>query len=408
MIKAEASLYIDHLRPKKTGLCSVKIRVIYNRVRRYYSTGSDFQPIEFEKILFSRKRTPEQKEAYHKLSHLLNKASKAIQDLPVFTFDEFEKVFLDQRNTRESVSFAFDKYIDQLKAEKRIGYAVSCQCARNSIEEFRKGLTFAEITPSFLQQYENWMLKNGRSVTTIGIYLRSLRVVYKQQGINPIVYPFGEGKSKYSIPTGKNIKKALTMDEIAKIYHFNAPKGSPTEMAKDYWIFLYLCNGMNVKDFCLLKWENIDGEMLRYKRAKTQRSKRESKQISVALKPEARDIIQKWGQPSIAPNAYIFPHLRPEMSAETERATYQQLTKTINKYIKRIATEVGIDKEVTTYFARHSFATVLKRSGAAIEMISELLGHSAVNVTESYLDSFENDQIQRETDVLTVGFRKAN
>ena len=76
--------------------------------------------------------------------------------------------------------------------------------------------------------------------------------------------------------------------------------------------------------------------------------------------------------------------------------------------MKRIANEVGIDKNVTTYFARHSFATVLKRSGVEIPMISELLGHSSVNVTESYLDSFENEQIQKETDVLTAGFRKAN
>ena len=96
------------------------------------------------------------------------------------------------------------------------------------------------------------------------------------------------------------------------------------------------------------------------------------------------------------------------MDAEKERATYQQLTKIINKYIKKIAAEVEIDKNVTTYFARHSFATVLKRSGTKTEMISELLGHSSMSVTESYLDSFENEQIQEQTDVLTEGFNKAN
>jgi site-specific recombinase XerD len=96
------------------------------------------------------------------------------------------------------------------------------------------------------------------------------------------------------------------------------------------------------------------------------------------------------------------------MGAVGERAIYQQLTKTINKYMKRISSELNLDKEVTTYFARHSFATVLKRSGAKIEMISELLGHSSVDITENYLDSFEREQIQKETDVLTAGFRIAN
>jgi site-specific recombinase XerD len=148
--------------------------------------------------------------------------------------------------------------------------------------------------------------------------------------------------------------------------------------------------------------------MLTYQRAKTKRSQRESKLISVALKKESFDIIKKWGQHSIDKEAFIFPHLSKKPSPEEIRKVSQQLTETINLFMKRIAKKVGIDKNVTTYFARHSFATVLKRSGAKIEMISELLGHSNVGVTENYLDSFENDQIQKETDVLTSMFKKAN
>lgn len=407
MKTAEVSIYLDHLRPKKNGLCSVKIRVTFFRKRKYYSTGIELTPSDFESVQNNKRRTPEQKEFHNKLTYIYTKASKAIDNLPVFTFDNFEKVFLEQRNTRNSVSFAFDEYIEELKKEKRIGTAVSYECAKNSIEQLRHDLTFAEITPTFLKKYESWMLENGKSVSTIGIYLRSLRALYNRQGINPVVYPFGEGEKKYSIPTSRNIKKALTIEDVAKIYHYEAPVKSTIDMAKDYWVFLYLSNGMNVKDFCLLKWENIDGEMLKYKRSKTKRTKKESKTITVALKPETKEIIRKWGQLSVSASAYIFPHLKNGMSAETERAIYQQLTKTINKYIKKIAFETGINKPVTTYFARHSFATILKRSGATIELISELLGHSNVNTTESYLDSFENDTIQKETDALTVGFKIA-
>ena len=96
------------------------------------------------------------------------------------------------------------------------------------------------------------------------------------------------------------------------------------------------------------------------------------------------------------------------MSEVKKRATHQQLTKIINKYIKEIAKEVGINKNVTTYYARHSFATVLKRSGANVQMISDLLGHSNINVTERYLSSFENEQIQEKTDSLTLGFKKSS
>ena len=88
------------------------------------------------------------------------------------------------------------------------------------------------------------------------------------------------------------------------------------------------------------------------------------------------------------------------MTPEQQRRIYQDLTKLINKYIKRIAKSVGIEKNITTYYARHSFATVLKRSGANIAMISELLGHSNLSVTENYLDSFEKEQIHSQTDAL--------
>lgn len=409
MKKAEASIYLDEHRPKKNGKCSVKIKITFNRKRKYFSTGINLTPDEFQKTLYAKRRTKEQKEIYAKLYHFNEKAERVINDMNVFSFDAFEDAFFEQRNIQNSVSFAFDKYIEQLKLENRIGTAVSYGCAKNSLEEFKDNLSFAEITPTLLRKYEKWMLENDKSITTVGIYLRSLRTIYNLQNIDKSVYPFGTGKKKYSIPTSRNIKKALTVEEIAKIYNYNATPGSAKERARDYWMFLYLSNGMNVKDFCSLKWSDIDGEILHYKRAKTKRSNRDSKLISVSLKPESWRIIKKWGQPSVIKDAYIFPHLQKGMSAENERAVYQQLTKTINKHIKQIAKEVGIEKNVTTYFARHSFATILKRSGAQSEMISELLGHSSMLTTESYLDSFEDEQIQRQTDVLTTGFsKKAN
>ncbi len=408
MKTAKASIYLDANRPKKSGKCSVKIKVTYNRKRKYFSTGVDLMPNEFETIFYGKRKTVKQKEIKTKVEYFEKKADDVINSLSVFSFDAFEEKFLDERNTDDSVSFAFDKYISNLKLENRIGTAVSYECAKNSLESFNENLTFAEVTPTFLKKYENWMTKNGKSVSTVGIYLRSLRAVYNLQSIDKSVYPFGVGKGKYTIPTSKNTKKALTIQEIGKIYNYKAEANSTKEMAKDYWMFLYLSNGMNVKDFCLLKWVNITGNMLNYKRAKTERSQKESKKISVALKPESMEIIKKWGQPSLNKDAYIFPHLNHKMDTEQQRKVYQNLTKIINKYIKQIAKEVGINKNVTTYYARHSFATVLKRSGANITLISDLLGHSDVKVTQNYLDSFENDQIQVQTDVITAGFKKTS
>ncbi len=404
---AESSVFIDTLRPKKDNTCAVKIKVTFLRKRKYYPIDLNLHPLEYEKVMNALRKTPEQKELFIKINTFLAKANDVIKSLTIFTFTNFEDNYFEQRNIHDSVSFAFDKYITELKIEKRIGTAESYKCAKVSIEKFQKNVSFADITPKFLKRYQKWMLDNGNSVTTVGIYLRSLRTIFNLEKIDKSLYPFGKGSDKYSIPTSKNTKKALTVAEISNIYNYQTSPMSLKDMAKDYWMFFYLSNGMNVKDFCNLTWSNIDDDVLKYVRAKTKNSKGEQKSISVALKPESISIIKKWGIQSLNKKAYVFPHYKTGMTPEQQRNTHKQLTKTINEQMETICRDIGITKKVTTYFARHSFATVLKRAGTSIEMISDLLGHSSVNVTKNYLDGFEQDQIKKATDVLTIGFLKA-
>ena len=90
------------------------------------------------------------------------------------------------------------------------------------------------------------------------------------------------------------------------------------------------------------------------------------------------------------------------MSPDVERQVVQQLTKTINKYMKRVAMEIGLNKNVTTYTARHSFATILKYSGASVEYISEALGHAETKTTKSYLAGFDDKTIHEVSKALTA------
>lgn len=403
-MSATADIYLDP-RQKATGKCSVKIKVTYNRKRKYFSTGIDLTQNEFEKVMTAQRRNSEQKATLTKLEAFKAKANKIIDKLEVFTFAKFEEGYFESRDINSDVSYAFDKKIKELKENGKIGTAVTYECAKNSIIDFKPKLTFAELTPTLLRKYEKSMLDKQRSTTTVSMYLRSLRAIYNAQNIDQTLYPFGRSKDKYTIPTAKNIKKALTLNEVAKIYNYK-PSTDTELMARDYWIFLYLCNGMNVKDLCLLKQKNLNKDFLIYERAKTSSTNKEKKQIRIALKPEIKSIIHKWGINSLDKEAFIFPHLNNKMTPEKQRKVYQQLTKTINKYIQRISKKLDIPHHVTTYSARHSFATILKRSGANITLISDLLGHSDVKVTQNYLDSFEDDQIKVQTEVLTTGFKK--
>ena len=171
----------------------------------------------------AKRRSEAENKIYNEIISYHNKAVKVIERLPIFTFSKFEEMYYENRNATDSVSYAFEKYINELREEERIGTAVSYECAKGSIDRFKKDLKFADINLAFLKKYESWMLSNNKSRTTVGIYLRSLRTIFNRQSIDKSLYPFGVGKGKYSIPTGRNIKKALTLNEISKIFDYKAP-----------------------------------------------------------------------------------------------------------------------------------------------------------------------------------------
>lgn len=405
--KATTSIFHDKYHPQKDGRCAVSIRITCQRKKRYYPTAFNLTIADFERVMAERPRS-EFKEIRLKLNALESKATDIIREMPFFTWEGFEKQFLQNRGNRNSLEYAFEEYIAQLRGQNRIGTAVSYECARTSIQKFKSNTVFADVTPEFLRKYEKSMVESDRSITTIGIYLRSLRTLFNNaisEGLlTKELYPFG--KRKYEIPTGNNIKKALTLNDISLIYNYETRPGSSSEMARDYWMFMYFCNGINVKDMCLLKYKNIKGDVIAFERAKTVRTKRNVEPIRVALLKEAKAIIDKWGNERISDETYIFPVLSKNLSADRERQLIQQLTHVINDHMKVIGKEVGIGMDVTTYAARHSFATVLKRSGASTEFISEALGHTNVRTTQSYLGSFEDDHKKEMAKALTAFIKK--
>jgi integrase len=401
------AIHLDTRRIKANNVFPVKLRVTYLRERRYYSLGIDLSKDDWGK-LNSPKPRGELKEAKIKTALLIEKADKVIKEMDDFSFHKFEKEFFKIPKNTQSIKASFEGYISRLEKDGRISTASSYQSAINSLLEFKGNLKFWDITPNFLQDYENWMLKKGSSLTTVGIYLRSLRTLINNAiedgSLKREFYPFG--KRKYQIPNGHNIKKALEMEDISKIYHYEALQGSPGEKAKDIWIFSYLANGMNIKDICRLKYDNIHNDKIIFVRSKTERTKRVNpKPIVVILTDELQAIINKWGNSDKTSGNYIFPILFSGVTPKRERDLIQLFTKTTNKWIGRIASEIGINKKVTTYAARHSYCTILKNSGAPTEFIRDSVGHGSIDVTENYFDKYP-DEIKRKYAATLLPFKK--
>jgi len=391
---------------KQSGKYPVKLRVTYNGKQKFYPCNIDLSINEFDKILHSPKPRQAEKTKKDILLGIEVKALGVIHDLKSFDFKSFESRFYRQKSGQGDVYDMFHRVSDQLMNSGQVGTGIMYNTVMKSLQSYRPDLSFEDITPSFLSAYENWMVSNSKSITTVGIYLRHLRGIYNRAISENIAtresYPFG--RTKYITPVGNNIKKALTREEVGKIFNYETQESGWERKAKDFWIFSYLCNGMNIMDIAKLKYKDIYNGEIHYQRSKTIRTNRgkNSNLISIPILPQTEHIIATWGNSDKSAENFIFPIISAGLSPLQIKMKVQQFTKNMNNYTKRIAISLGIDKNVTTYVARHSYATVLKRSGTPIEAISENMGHRNVSTTKSYLDSFESDARLKDAQALVA------
>jgi site-specific recombinase XerD len=320
--------------------------------------------------------------------------------------NEIQKVALDKRiagkeftattliesttknTTNKTVGEYYLTYIQNLKKESRIRYAGMFEVSYSSFIKFNKHLDipFSDIDVSWLKRYEMWMKEQNLSTSTISTRIRHLRAVFNfaiaEHSIKNDCYPFHTYKvAKLNKQTAK---RAINKADILKIMNYKS--FSPMEcLAIDVFIFSYLNAGINFIDIAKLKHSNIIENQLIYNREKTK------KLISIPLQAETMDIIAKYKNNE---SPYIFPILSPFHQTEIQIANrlHKVLAK-VNKYLKEIGEKLELPIPLTTYVARHSYATVLKRAGVSTSIISESLGHSSERVTQIYLDSFDNEQI---------------
>lgn len=391
---------IDTSHPKKSGKFPVKIRVTYKRSRWYYPTGKDVTPEEWDAMPTSKVRTVVATRKDIESSYQIVRS--AVEELAAS--GGFSLEALDNRLkgvATDTVNTAFREKIDTLKATGRIGSMVVYRGVLLGLERFGgTHIRFDAVTPSWLGRYSSFLLSEGKTQTTVAIHLRHLRAILNEARKRGIIrdaqYPFG--RDRYEIQEGEGRKMALTLEQIGQISRYD--DGSETTAKyRDYWLFLYLCNGINVADFVRLRFRDIVNGEICFVRQKTERTTRTRKEIRVIVTERMQAIIDRWGN-TPSRDGFIFPVLDGTEDPMRRKMKTQFLTRAINKHLNDIGAQLGIGS-ISTYTARHSFATVLKRAGANIAYISESLGHSDLKTTENYLASFEREERQKNAELLT-------
>lgn len=391
---------LDSRRLLVNGEYPVKIRVTYKRVRSYFPTGKTLKQEDWDRLSITRLQSllSIRKDIENSFSVIRS----AVEDLT--NRGDFSIDMLNARlkmSSTMTLNAILQSKEEELRGDSKIGTAdifrgVLINMNRMSSRE----VALHDVTPIWLKSFENFLRKEDKAQTSIAIYLRAIRSIMNECRASGIIkesqYPFGRGK--YEIQEGEGRKLALTLEQIGQIARYDDGLAT-TAKYRDYWLFLYLCNGINVADFVKLRYQDIvDGE-ISFVRQKTERRTRTRKEIHVPLTEPMKRIIEKYGNDP-GTHELIFPILLGDEDEAKRKAKTKYFTRAINRRMAEIGAKLGIGN-ISTYTARHSFATVLKRSGANIAYISESLGHQNLKTTENYLASFEKEERRKNAELLT-------
>lgn len=393
---ATVKLRLD-TRPKSNGLHNVKIAVYHKDEKKFFGTAIDISKEDFNQVSKAIKgglnlRRDDKIRIKDILQERLNEAQNICENLGNrFSYFRFTEIYTDTKTKSDSLEFLFEEFIQQKYKKGKIGTAKSYNNAKQSFLSFSPKATITDITVSFLENYQDYMTKKQRSRTSIGIYIRSLRTIYNRaidaNLVNSSDYPFGKGKFDIPAPNGR--KMALETDELIKLLDYKA-ESEAEQRALDFFWISYYANGINFKDIILLRESNFVKNEIRLKREKTKH--KDKRDIVISVTEPLKELIDRNRIFSLVKNPLIFDIISEQDSLEEQNKKLRQFIKTTNKYLKRIALKLNLSMDVTTYTARHSYATVALRQGITVSEISEALGHTNITTTENYLKSFPEEQ----------------
>lgn len=388
-------------KPLKNGELPIKIRICKDRKTRYINLGVSTQAEDWDFEKNRPKPSCPNMEVLEKL--IYNKISEIKRKIVELKSEnkDFSAATLVENVSNPTkfitVGELFKQHIHCLEEGKRTGYRLSVQQTYNSLLKFNRHLDipFSEMDCNWLRRYETWLRKQGKSENTIGIRFRNIRVIFNLAVNMELVkqenYPFR--KFKISKLHQETAKRALTKEEIQTTINYpTTGKDFYTRLAINLFTFSYFMGGINFVDMAYLTEKNIMENRLIYHRRKT------GKLINLPMQERALLVLKEYKDDN---KPYLFPILSTLHKTEQQKLNrlHKVITK-VNKSLKAIGKELHIPVKLTTYTARHSYATVLKRAGVATSIISESLGHSSEKVTRIYLDNFENNQIDEAMEYL--------
>ena len=381
----------------KDGSHPIIIQVIHDREKKVIWLNHRAKSDQWdEETSLPNRKYPNASRLSILIREKLNEAEKAVLEFenekkPYTAQDVINKIAKD-RPTDTIFTFA-EKVIKQLEDSKMIGNSKVYQSMFNVFKAYRKekDLNFINLDYKKLDEFQNYLISKGDKPNTISVHMRTLRALHNKAIKYGLVktdhYPFKE----FKIKTEETQKRAISKQDVDKIRDLDLTEKQELALARDIFMFSFYMRGMSLIDIALLKVQDIKENRITYTRRKTKQK------FSVKLTDRALEIIKQYNKLENQGD-FLFPII---YDSSNEYLVYRNSLRLINKKLKTIATIANLEIPLTTYVARHSWATIAKKAGVSTAIISEGLGHDTEETTQIYLDSFENKVLDDANEIVT-------
>lgn len=397
-IMASVKLMLNKSRALHDGRYPLVFQIIHRRRKKLIYTAYKLYEEEFDDSLSVVRSVPsgscsrrEAKEINAALKEKRREIAELLERMeathPGFTADDFMQNYRCLQDGNYLFTYA-GRQIAALEQGGRHGTAAAYRSTVRSLGEFTGGadLRFGEIDGQFVRSYRQFLYTRGVSANTVCFYLRNFRSLYNRAAADGVDVGHSNPFRAVPIRIGKTVKRALSRDNLRRIARLDLSDSPDLALARDIFLFSYYTRGMSFVDIAHLRKRNITDGVIAYYRSKTKQY------LQVTVTEPLRELIGRY----VGEGEYIFPLLAAAEGEQGESyGHYRSALGFINRRLKKIGQMLRITIPLTTYVARHSWATAAKELGTPVSVISEGLGHTTEKTTRIYLKSFDHSVIDR-------------
>lgn len=377
-------------------------QVIHNRVARQINTGYKLYSAEWNGIdhqVVIPPGTGESRYSYLiSLKKRIREDSVRLKNILVkldhegmrYTADQVVELYFSSPDNEGFLAFC-QNLIDQMKQIGKVHTAETYTSAFNSFARFRDGygdVPLDEVDANLMMKYEIYLKSKGVCPNSSSYYMRNLRAMYNRAVEKELIVQRNPFKYVYT-GIDKTVKRAVSVKVIRQIRDLDLTSNPAMDYARDLFMFSFYTRGMSFVDMAYLKKKDLQNGILSYRRRKT------NQQLFIKWEKPMQEIVDKY---NTSETPYLLPIIRD--TGKDDRRQYKNAAHLVNGKLKKIGLQLGLSIPLTTYVARHGWASIAKSKNIPISTISEAMGHDSESTTRIYLASLDTSIVDKANDII--------